>query len=66
MSGIPLVRTLKWRAVPGSFITTCAVLVGAIAPIPVTDGFARLPALIAMLAMLWWLGLLVGKTLQIG
>jgi hypothetical protein len=66
MGGFPLVRTQKWRADPGSFITACAVLAGAIALIPIVDGFAKLPALIAMLAWLWWFGLLVWRTLQFG
>ena len=66
MGGFPLVRTQKWWADPASFITACAVLAAAIALIPVVDGFARLPALIAMLALLWWFGLLVWKTLQFG
>ena len=66
VGGFPLVRTKKWRAEPGSFITTCAVLAGAIALIPVVDGFAKLPALIAMLAWLWWFSLLVWRTLQFG
>jgi len=63
---LPLVRTRKWWADPGSFITACAVLAGATALIPVIDEVARLPALIAMLAWLWWFGLLVWKTLQFG
>jgi hypothetical protein len=66
VGGFPLVRTEKWRADPGSFITACAVLAGAITLIPVVDGFARLPALIAMLAWLWWFGLLTWRTLQFG
>lgn len=66
VGGFPLVRTQKWWADPGSFITACAVMAGAIALIPVIDGLARLPALIAMLAWLWWFGLLVWKTLQFG
>ena len=66
MGGFPLVRTQKWWAEPGSFITACAVLAGAIALIPVVDDLARLPALIAVLAFLWWFGLLVWKTLQFG
>jgi hypothetical protein len=66
MGGLPLVRTRKWWADPGSFITACAVLAGATALIPVIDEVARLPALIAMLAWLWWFGLLVWKTLQFG
>ncbi len=66
MGGFPLVRTQKWWADPGAFITACAVLAGAIALIPVVDDFARLPASIAMLAFLWWFGLLVWKTLKFG
>lgn len=66
MGGFPLVRTQKWWAEPGSFITSCAVLAGAIALIPAVDAFARLPALIAMLALLGWFGLLVWKMLHFG
>lgn len=66
MGGFPLVRTQKWWADPGSFITGCAVLAGAIALIPVVDGLAKLPALIALLALFWWFGLLVWRTLQFG
>jgi len=66
MGGFPLVRTRKRWVDPGSFLTALAVLAGAIALIPVIDGFATLPAPIDMLAMLWWLGLLVWQTLQIG
>ena len=66
VGGFPLARTQKWWADPWAFITACAVLAGAIALIPAVDGFARLPALIAMLAWLWWFGLLVWRTLQSG
>ena len=66
VGGFPLVRTQKWWADPGSFITACSVLAGAIALIHAVNGLARLPALIAMLAWLWWFGLLVWKTLQFG
>jgi hypothetical protein len=66
LGGFPLVRTGKWWADPGAFITACAVLAGAIALIPVFGVFARLPALFAMLAWLWWFGLLVWKALQFG
>jgi len=66
MGGFPLVRTQKWWADPGAFITACAVLAGGIALTPVIDGFARLPASLAMLAWLWWFGLLVWRTLQFG
>jgi hypothetical protein len=66
IGGFPLVRSRKWWADPGSFMTACAVLAGAVALIPVVDGFARLPASIAGLAWLWWFGLLVWKTFQFG
>lgn len=66
MGGFPLVRTQKWWADPGSFITACAVLAGAIVLIPGVDILARLPALIAMLAWFWWFGLLIWRTLQFG
>ena len=66
LGGFPLARTQKWWADPGSFITVCAVLAGAITLIPVVGGSASLPALFAMLAWLWWFGLLVWKTLQFG
>jgi len=66
MGGFPLVRTQKWWADPGAFITACAVAAGGIVLIPGVDGLARLPALIAMLAWIWWIGLLVWRTLQFG
>jgi hypothetical protein len=66
MGGFPLVRSPKWWADPGTFITGCAVLAGAIALIPGVDALAKLPASIAMLAWPWWFGLLVWKTLQFG
>jgi hypothetical protein len=66
MGGFPLVRTQKWWAEPGSFITACAVLAGVIALIPVFEGIARLPALIAMLVFLLWFGLLIWRILQFG
>ena len=66
IGAFPLGRTQKWWAAPGALITACAALAGAFALIPVVDGFAKLPASIAMLAWLWWFGLLVWKTLQFG
>ena len=66
IGAFPLGRTQKWWADPGSFITVCAVLGSGIALIPVVDGIARLPALIAMLAWLWWFGFLVWRVLQFG
>jgi hypothetical protein len=64
MGGLPLVRTRKWWADPGAFITACAVLAGALAMMPVIDHLSRAPASIAILAWFWWFGLLVWKALQ--
>jgi hypothetical protein len=66
IGGFPLVRTQKWWADPGSFITACAVPAGVLALIPAVDGLARMPAWFAMFAWYWWFGLLVWKTLQFG
>jgi len=66
MGAFPLMRTQKWWAEPGSFITACGALAGVFALIPSIDGVARLPALIAMLSLLLWFGLLVWRTLQFG
>jgi hypothetical protein len=64
VGGFPLVRTQKWWADPGSFITACTALAGGIVLIPVIHEAARLLALIAILGWFWWFGLLVWKTLQ--
>jgi hypothetical protein len=66
MGGFPLVGTQKWWADPGTFITACTALAGGLALISVIGEVARLPALIAMLAWLWWFGLFVWRTLQFG
>lgn len=66
IGAFPLGRTQEWWADPGSFVTVCAVLAGGVAVIPVVDGIAKLPALIAMLAWFWWFGLLVWRILQFG
>ncbi|MGA2850301.1 MAG: hypothetical protein ABSE46_15000 [Terracidiphilus sp.] len=61
LGAFPLVRHPHWRrwwGEPGTFITVCAVLGGLLALIPGVDTIARLPALVAMLAWFWWLGLL--------
>jgi len=66
VGGFPLVRVHRWWADPGAFITACTALASAIALIPAIGELARLPASIAMLAWLWWFGLLVWKMLQFG
>ncbi len=55
-----------WWAEPGAVITACTVIWGAIALIHAIDGAALLPALIALLAWVWWIGLLVWRILRGG
>ena len=70
IGGIPLLRPRWWWSEPGAIITIYAAV--AIALIPLTDpygtiGFAaEFPMLVALLAWLWWLGLLIWKVLQSG
>jgi hypothetical protein len=64
IGAFPLVRSRKWWADPGAFITACAVLAGGVELIPFIHEAARLPALIATLAWFWWFGLLIWKALQ--
>lgn len=67
----PLVTPPRWWLEPGAFITACTIPV-ALASLLIPDGFAfrvpvvhpaaMIPAVIAMLAWLWWVGLLIWKT----
>jgi len=61
VGGLPL-QPLKsgWRE-PAMFITICTVLAAALLPIPPLSDFARFPALFAIVAWIWWLGLLAWK-----
>ncbi len=59
IGSFPLSRSRRWWAEPGAFITASTAVAACIAIIPVVDGLARLPALVAGLAWLWWLGLLI-------
>jgi hypothetical protein len=66
LGGFPLVRPRRWWWEPGAFITLCTLIAFAIVLIPVIGALAKLPAFFAGLAWLWWLGLLVWKTLRSG
>jgi hypothetical protein len=73
VGGYPLVRPRGWWLEPGAFITACTIPV-ALASLLIPDGFAfrvpivhpavMIPAVIAMLAWLWWFGLLIWKAFR--
>jgi hypothetical protein len=75
VGGSPLVRPRRWWLEPGALITACtlpAALVSLLIPtdwdlrFPIVDGAAEVPASVAMLAWLWWVGLLIWKTIRFG
>jgi hypothetical protein len=71
VGGYPLVRPRRWWLEPGGFITACTIP-AALASLLIPDAFASrhpvvamtamVPAMVAMLAWLWWFGLLIWKT----
>jgi hypothetical protein len=64
IGAFPLRQSVRFYGEPGSFITACTVLGSALALIRPIDGLARLPALCAAFAWLWWLGLLIWIVLR--
>jgi len=75
VGGYPLVRPRRWWLEPGAFITACtlpAALASLLIPpawdlrFPIVDGIAMVPAVVAMLAWLWWFGLLIWKAIRFG
>lgn len=65
IGSFPLIQPKRWWAEPAAFITTCTAIASGIALIPGLDVLGRLPALIALLAWLWWFGLLLWKLFQL-
>jgi hypothetical protein len=59
VGGLPLVRRKHWWFEPGAFITAAAVVGTAVSVVPTIDTMWRIPAFIAGLGWLWWLGLLL-------
>ena len=75
VGGFPLVRPRRWWLEPGAFITACtlpATVVSLLIPaalglrFPIVEGAAMVPAVVAMLAWLWWFGLLIWRTIRFG
>jgi hypothetical protein len=64
IGAFPLRQSVRFYGEPGSFITACSLLGSALALIRPIDGLARLPALCAAFAWLWWLGLLIWIVLR--
>jgi hypothetical protein len=59
IGSFPLIQPRQWWGEPGAFITAINFIAACIAIIPVIDGLARLPALIAFVGWLLWFGLLI-------
>jgi len=73
VGGYPLVRPRWWWLEPGAFITVCTIpvaLVSLLVPtawdlqFPIVDRAAMVPAVVAMLAWIWWCGLLIWKMIR--
>ncbi|MGD0292450.1 MAG: hypothetical protein ABSB30_01215 [Terracidiphilus sp.] len=66
LGGFPLIQPRRWWWEPGAFITLCTLAAFVIVLIPVIDAASKLPMLFALLAWLWWFGLLVWKSFRYG
>jgi hypothetical protein len=60
IGGFPLIQQRRWWE-PGAFITICVLLAFVLVLIPKIGTVSKLPILFAVLAWLWWFGLLVWK-----
>ena len=59
VGGLPIVQPSRWWLEPGAFITASAAIAAGLAIIPITQSLARIPALFAGLAWLWYFALLL-------
>jgi hypothetical protein len=78
IGGLPLVHPKKWWSEPGTFITFCAVAAAVIAlpysfemNVWASEGLFKsltllstIPAVLALAAWVWWLGLLLWKPIR--
>lgn len=65
VGGFPLMQPRRWWLEPGALITICTLVGTVLALIP-HDPLSRIPTAFAACAWIWWFGLLVWKTLQVG
>lgn len=61
VGSFPLVAPRQWWAEPGVLITLCTVIAAGLALLPMVEGMAQLPALIAMITWILWFGLLLWR-----
>jgi hypothetical protein len=61
VGGLPLIKRQRFWFEPGAFITICTLVASALAIVQAVESSARLPALLAGLAWLWWFVLLIWK-----
>jgi hypothetical protein len=66
VGGFPLIRPKRWWWEPSTFITLCTLTALVMVIIPGVREFSRIPMLLAVLAWLYWFGLLVWKTIRGG
>jgi len=63
VGGLPLIRPRRWWQEPGVFITICTLTATLLFPVPGIGILYRIPLLFAAFAWLYWLLLLIWKTL---
>ncbi len=63
LGAFPIKGPRRWRE-PGMFITICSTLGIALAFIPLVENVAKLPALIALLAWLWWIAFALWRAIR--
>jgi len=66
VGGFPLNQPKRWWWEPGAFITACSIAAFVLVLIPGIRELSQLPALLAGLGWLYWLGLLVWVSLRSG
>lgn len=66
VGAFPFIHPKRWWAEPGAFITCCTVIAFGLVLIRPIGGLARLPAMLAAFAWLWWFGLLVWTGVRFG
>jgi hypothetical protein len=65
VGGFPLVHPKRWWLEPGAFITLSGSTAAALALVPISDHLARIPAVFAGLAWIWYFALLLWKPVHL-